>query len=63
MTKSRDEFGRTIERSVFDEQIGEAVETTSLEVGGVMDSRSGGHKKFDGIRRPTETDAFKSRGR
>ncbi len=42
VAKGRNEFGRTAERSVFDKQIGEAVAATSLEVGGVVDGRSGG---------------------
>ena len=60
VTKSRNEFGGTVEWSMLDEQIREKIEATGFEIGGGLNSRGRGHKKFDGIRGATEDEASKS---
>ena len=63
VSKSSDELGRAVKRSVLEEQVRKEVEATSFEVGGGMNGRGRRHKKFDGVRRATENKASKSRRR
>jgi hypothetical protein len=34
---------------VLDKQVGQEVEAAGLEIGGIVDGRSGRHEKFDGM--------------
>jgi hypothetical protein len=55
-----DEFRRAVEGGVLDEQVGQEVEAAGLEIGGIVDGRSGRHEKFDGIRGVAEDEASES---
>jgi hypothetical protein len=60
MGKGSNAFRRAIEGGVLDEQIGQEVEAAGLEIGGIVDGRSGRHEEFDGIRGAAEDEASES---
>ena len=60
MTKGGGQFGRSVNGRIFDEQIGEKVEATSLAIGSSVNGWSWRQKKFDGIHGVTENKASES---